>query len=293
MRFMWKGHDLYIDDNLAKKLNTLVYNVKNDWDFLILITGNRMVRVGKSVLAFVVAAYLAYQLDRLNLNHDAFSIKNICFSGKTLFTEAQKRRQYSIMMYDEGNEALAKSKHFSNLQRDLIDFFVECGQLNHFFIIVAPDFFDLKEDIAVARSELLINVSVSNTTKMDSKSLGEVYFFKRGRFDLYNRDRKARLYDYFRKRRDKNYKAVYPEFHGVFTNQYPFDEFEYKRLKKDSLERFNARHAADKSKSRRDEALHKALTRLSADGMTNIEIAEAIDYSDKQVGRILNAKAKD
>lgn len=47
MKFLWKGNEYYIDGFLASLLNSIVYNIKKDWDFVILITGDRGVRVGK------------------------------------------------------------------------------------------------------------------------------------------------------------------------------------------------------------------------------------------------------
>ena len=47
MRFSFSGQDLFIDDRLATQLNTVAYNIKNDWDVVILISGDRTVRVGK------------------------------------------------------------------------------------------------------------------------------------------------------------------------------------------------------------------------------------------------------
>jgi len=39
-------------------------------------------------------------------------------------------------------------------------FLIECGQLNQIFVLVLPDFFGLKEDIAVARSEFLFKMFI-------------------------------------------------------------------------------------------------------------------------------------
>ena len=71
---------------------------------------------------------------------------------------AQTKEKYHPNIYDEARESLASTKHMKKLQEDIIDFFNECGQLNQIFIVVLPDFFSLKEEIAVGRSEILINV---------------------------------------------------------------------------------------------------------------------------------------
>jgi len=47
MKFLWKEKELYINEWLARTLDSLVFNVRKDWDFVLLITGDRGVRVGK------------------------------------------------------------------------------------------------------------------------------------------------------------------------------------------------------------------------------------------------------
>ena len=47
----------YIDDTLKHTIDLWVKNVKNDFDFVIIISGGGSVRVGKSHLAFQIAAY--------------------------------------------------------------------------------------------------------------------------------------------------------------------------------------------------------------------------------------------
>ena len=42
---------------LKAQLDILLKNIKNDWDFTIIITGGGEVRVGKSVLAMQIGAY--------------------------------------------------------------------------------------------------------------------------------------------------------------------------------------------------------------------------------------------
>jgi len=54
MKFPYNGKEWYIDGFLASSLDSLAYNVQKDWDFVIMITGDRTVRVGKSVLAMTV-----------------------------------------------------------------------------------------------------------------------------------------------------------------------------------------------------------------------------------------------
>ena len=252
MKFLWNGGEWYIDKILANILTSLVYNVKSDWDFVIIISGDRGVRVGKSVLGMTVGAYLSYLLDKLKLNTNAFNMEHMIFDSANLMRTAQACSPYSVIQYDEGREGLAASKAMKTFQQDLVDFFTECGQLNHIFIIVLPDFFDLKESIAVGRSELLLNVYRRESKVMrDVLKTGvemPIVRFDRGYFELFNRKGKQLLFDIARSKHQKNYRLIKPSIPpGRFTNQYPLGEEEYKIKKKESLARFAERKKNEKA----------------------------------------------
>ena len=304
MKFHWNNGDWYINDFLAMQLDTMLYNIKKDWDFIILITGDRMVRVGKSVLAQIISAYLAYRLamikeyttDKSNgkiLNKDAYTIHDIHFDNKEMMDAAFKKPKYSIDHYDEGREGLAANKAMGQMQKDLIDFFTECGQMNHIFVIVAPDFFDLKEDMAVARSEILINVYRKSENKMmDIYNEGEkipVTVFSRGHFEFFSRKKKAMLYDSYRTSRRKWYGAVKCDFLGDFTNQYPIGEEEYRQKKRDSLARFQQKKEDEKKQKEgvRDQRMRmqrdKMVEMLHKDGVPIKEIAEILGITKQSL----------
>ncbi len=251
MKFTWKDKEWYINDYLATQLNTIAYNIKKDWDFVILITGDRMVRVGKSVLGQIICAYLAYRFAMLKtkgqvLNKDGYNISNLYFDNKKMIEEAFKKPRYSILHYDEGREGLAASKAIQQVQKDLIDFFTECGQMNHCFVIVAPDFFDLKEMMAVARSEILINVYRKSQNKMmdifNDGNKQPITVFSRGHFEFFSRKKKGILYDNYRKSNRKWYGSTKCDFLGDFTDQYPLGEEAYRKEKADALGRFQEMH---------------------------------------------------
>ncbi len=252
MKFEFEGKEFYIDGYLATALDSLVYNIKKDWDFIILITGDRMVRVGKSVLAMTIGAYLGAALKNLKLNEKAYSVHQVYFDSTLMITEALEKPKYFINHYDEARESLATTKALQRPQQDIIDFFSECGQLNHIFILVLPDFFGLKEDIAVARSEFLINVYRSEKKKMvDLYHTGEkrpVVKFERGRFQLFNREKKEKLYDKAKTIKRKSYSIVKADFIGRFVDQWPINREDYEKLKKESLKRFKSRHTKENVK---------------------------------------------
>jgi len=249
--FTYNGKEYKIDYILAYQLDSIVYNLRKDWDFVILIAGDRMVRVGKSVLAMIICAYLNYSLSRLKIdkkpmNENAYSINNIFFDNKIMIDEAQKRLRFSVIHYDEAREGLAASKAMRQFQQDLIDFFNECGQLNHIFIVVCPDFFELKEEIAVGRSELLVNVYRKELTReMDIYNEGvkrPITVLQRGHFELFSRKAKQILYEIAKTTRRKSYGHVKADHVGDYSHQYPINEVEYRAKKRDSLARFKERH---------------------------------------------------
>jgi len=118
--------------------------------------------------------------------------------------------------------------------------------------LVLPDFFTLKEDIAIARSECLINVYRTESRIMkDLYKTGEktpLVKFNRGQFQFFNRKKKEAIYDKAKTTKRKSYTAVKPDFLGSFTNQWPIDRESYEELKKESLKRFKERHKKEEVK---------------------------------------------
>ena len=276
------GYEIYLDGHLVHVLDTLVYNLPNDWDFVILVTGDRMVRTGKSVMAMSVCAYLA---DKLGTKFDT---DNIYFDSSSMIDAAQKMPKYSVIQYDEAREGLAAIKNMKIVQQNLIDFFNECGQLNHIFVLVMPDFFSMKEEIAIGRSELLINVYRKNVQLMrDIYKTGDkvpVVRFDRGYFELYNRTKKKVLYDLARSLHKKSYQLVKANINGRFTNNYPLDKEKYLQMKKDALARFKERKDKEKEISQKDAVFRDAkILEMKLKGMSGEKISkyleEKYDYS--------------
>lgn len=230
------GYYCYLEPNLQFKIDTLIANVKKDWDFIIIISGNRETRTGKSVLALNICAYIG---ERLGTGYDIK--KNLFFRAGDMMKSAKELPRHSVIHYDEGRESLAANKFASQLQKDMLDFFDRFAQKNHIWVIVLPDFFTLKEEVAVAKSEFLINVRRRNI-----KVLRDIYRegkmrpierLERGYYNFYDRRKKEELFIKFMLTRRKSYDSVYANFGGRFTNNYPCDEMEYRKLKREDSER--------------------------------------------------------
>ena len=246
MRFPFNNQELFIDDRLATQLNSVAYNVVKDWDVVIIISGDRTVRVGKSVLGMTVCAYLSFAMKNFGIN-TKYDLDHLFFDNEKMLKSAIHMPKYSIVQYDEGREGLAASKHMLKVQQDLLDFFAECGQLNHIFVVVLPDFFQLKEEIGVPRSEFLLNVYRVNTPLQVKDKVGNkmvVVRWDRGQYQFFSRGKKAQLFDKARRTKSKFYDKKLHNFVGRFNHQYPFDEESYRTKKMDALQRF-----LDKKKS--------------------------------------------
>lgn len=241
MKFTYRGHKNYIHYKLAGQLDNFVYNIGDDWDFTIVITGDRMVRVGKSVLAQCIAAYLAMRIEEYIKIKVNFGLDDIYFESKVMIEHARTKPKYSINIYDEGREGLASTKSLSTISKDIVDFFAECGQLNQIIIVVLPDFFGLNEEIAVARSEILLNVYRKNIKKMvNMYGTGKqpIVSFGRGEFEFFSRYNKSALYDKFKRTRTKYYRMQKHDFVGDFYNHYAVDEKKYRAKKLEALTRY-------------------------------------------------------
>jgi len=288
------GYEIYLDGLLVPSLDTLVYNLGKDWDFIILITGDRMVRTGKSVMAMSICAYLA---DKLGTKYD---LNNIYFDSKSMIDAALKSKKNTVFHYDEAREGLAAIKTMSTVQQDLMDFFNECGQLNHIFVLVMPDFFSMKEEIAVGRSEMLFNVYRRNTHIMkDLYKNGTkipLIRFDRGYFEMFNRKLKSKLYDMSRVTRRKTYQLVKATLNGRFTNYYPLDRVRYDKLKVEALQRFQQRKEEERTSFRKTDVFRdKIILEMKSKGLSgskiSTELEEKWEYalSERRINEIIQA----
>jgi len=298
--FIYRGKLYKIDKILAGYLNSFVYNLAGDNDIVILITGDRQVRVGKSVLAMTCAAYLGWALKNTKFrgsakNDDAYNEDNVFMTHEEILEKAQKRSKYSVLQYDEAREGFAASKTMQQFQQNLIDYMNECGQLNHIWIIVCPDFFELKEFMAVPRSEILINVFRRDVPiEIDLYGTGEklpIVRFQKGSFEIFNRQQKDSLYQIAKNKRYKTYRHVKPAHTGTFADQYPLPKEWYIQKKKDSLSRFNERH---KNRQQRENHIqrNKYIVKRKIEGVKTTDIILEIEkyfeesLSERQIRRI-------
>lgn len=260
------GHTFYMDGYLKSNLDLLKKHIKADWDFMILISSGGRPGPGKTTLGMQVGKYL----------DPSFNLDRFVFDGKSLIEKGSKLKRYQCLLYDEGRTGLDAKKWASEIQRNLLDFFSTCRSLNLFIIVILPDFFELKKEIALNRSICLINVYCKK-------------LFHRGYFSFHNIRTKKELFLFGKDKLD--YAAARPKFQGRFVNYWVVDKVKYEALKRKSLQELQV----TESKTKRDEWLSasvKAIRALKPTIKQN-ELAEMISQHSKtplsrqSVGRLL------
>lgn len=236
----WKMHEILCSNlDIIKKYN------KQDWDFKILISGDGMTRTGKSTIAAQIAQYLdsTFADDRKD---------RMIFDGEKLIEVAYEIGKGKAIVYDEAKAGLDNKKQMEQYTKRLLDFFSQCGALNHTVIIVLPEFFELPKSIALTQSTFLINCHTRNG-------------FERGYFEFYNR--KDKRYLYIKGTKYYDYTSQRPTFKGTFTKYLPFDRVAYERDKTEALNKIRKRENVGKIKEEKE--IHKNRVKLLIKSLMN------------------------
>lgn len=259
---------------LKENLDILLKYIKKDHDFVILISGGGMVRIGKSMIAMQIGKYLTEEINRKEGTNNEFTENNFVFRGTDLVKKAKDMPKYSVLIYDEAGADLLSRKIMHQSTQAVLDFFREAGQLNLFLIVVLPDFFELPSGIAITRSNLLIDVVYKRG-------------FERGCFKAYGWDRKKRLYLMGKKWKD--YSCVNPDFGGEFDEFYTIDEQKYREMKLTALtgrKKDEYDSMSDKMKRMIDHRRKLILHLHDKKGMTQEEISEILGVTQADISRI-------
>jgi len=220
------GFDL--DPLLKQQIDIYLKNIRRDWDFVIIISGEGEVRVGKSFLASQIAMYWTSEIKRLYGTTVPFNFKeNYVFHGSELIVKGNKlgtKHPNSALIFDEAGADLEGVKVMKRTTQAVKDFLRECGQYNLLTILILPEYFDLPKGIAMSRSNCLINVY----WKGDEKG-----YMNRGYYKFYSRPNKKYLY--LNGKKTLNYNAWRSDFNGSFDNLFTLDLLEYKKIKRKAL----------------------------------------------------------
>lgn len=232
-----------MDSALKKALDSMCHNIHKDMDFVILISGSGDVRVGKSVLAMQVMAYISSKLGK------KYSTDNICYTAESLMKVSEKHNK-TVFVYDEAREGLNTGMAMANIQKKLLQFFAECGQLNNVFILVLPCFFELTKRLAINRGDILLDCTFGRRETKDKDGC-PVTEKTRGTFRIFKSNHKKMLY--LKGKDDLNYHAWRPATRpGTFNNVYVLNEWEYRSKKRDAL-----RQTKEVSRDRKKERMDK------------------------------------
>lgn len=207
----------YMDGYLKSNLDLLIKKIKQDWDFVIIISGSAKTRIGKSVMAQQIAKYC----------DPTFDVNRIFFTALSMKKEVLNLKKYNSIVYDEARRGLSSKRALEQYSKELCEFLDDIAQLNLFIIIVLPDFFDLNKEIAIGRSIALINVYYKGD-------------LQRGYFSFFNDERKKKLYLYGKK--SINYECITPNFRGRFIDYYVVSEIEYRKRKRQYLNKKTERN---------------------------------------------------
>lgn len=271
---------------LKQQIDILLKNIKNDWNFTILIAGQGEMRVGKSLLAMQIGMYWSYMIKRLYNLDVPFTIKeNMVLNGNELLIKGKNlgaKYKYAVLDYDEAADDLEGTKVMSFATKQMKDWLRKSAQYNMLTILIQSEFFEVPKAIAISRSSCLIDVSYN---------ADESGIFRRGYFSFFSRRKKKLLYLLGKKMLD--YHKVQPDFRGTFPHFYPVNEEEYRKEKFDCLKKWERVSGMD---YRRQEWLRAAFKFIYAQGLTHREIANKLNelckikISYKTVGRLLQGE---
>ncbi len=205
----------YMDGYIKENLDVMAERIVDDMQFVGVISGKGTVRNGKSTFAQHQGYYFTHKVNQLHKLKNKFKMENVVFKADDLIEKAFSLPKYSVLILDEGDDLTAQ--YYSKLAIKLRRFFRKCGQLNLFFLLLIPDFFELPRAYAVTRSTYLINVMF----------MGK---FERGFFEFYSGEKKRELY--YKGRRYGDYNCVKANFKGRFPKPYLVDEKEYREKKR-------------------------------------------------------------
>ena len=261
----------YMDNFLKRELDILLRNVKSDWDFTIIISGQGEMRVGKSLLGMQIGTYWTYQIEKLYRLVVPFNIKeNLVLNGNELMKKGialGEKYKYAALDYDEAADDLESTKVMKGSTQMIKDYLRKAAQFNMLNIIIQSEYFEIPKSIAISRSCALIDVSYK---------IGDDGLFERGHYNFYSRRQKKLLYLIGKKMLD--YRCVRPDFQGQFRNFYTLNEKEYRKEKMDALNRWTKTTARDLKQT---EYMRAMILILNAQGMNGVEIANKINEISK------------
>ena len=209
-------HKYYMEKRLIGMLDLMVKRMTGNkkMDNLLIIDGDE--GYGKSTFSAQVGAYVAEQSGR------DFSVKNFFFDVDAMTDYAVNTKE-QVIIWDEAALAGLASEWQRKEQIKLIKLLMISRKKRHFWIFNIPKFFKMNEYVVVDRSIGLLHVYARNENKL-------------GRFVYFKKNRKAQLFDKWKKSHVRAYNKL-RSFRGSFTSKFDgiIDEGIYDKMKDEAI----------------------------------------------------------
>lgn len=220
MNFPFTNHkgevqEIYIANKTYKILVNIVDRInKYNNDALLIVCGDT--GTGKSNITSEVCACVSYLTGR------KYNVDNVYFKSDEMMKKASETEN-QIFHYDEALFASLAQDWQKKAVKDLIATLLLSRKKKHFYIFCIPDFFKLKDTIAVDKSAGLIR-----TYLIDKVRPGKYVYYKKKKLDD--------MYEYWQKKKIKGYKTFY-SFHGDFKGRLAdiIDEAAYEAKKDEAI----------------------------------------------------------
>lgn len=208
--------EYYMEKKLIQILDMMIDRMTGNrkMDNLLIIDGDE--GYGKSTFSAQIGNYVAEKSGR------KFSVKNFFFDVDKM-TEHAIKTSDQVIIWDEAALAGLASEWQKKEQIKLIKLLMVARKKRHFWIFNIPKFFKMNEYIVVDRAIGLVHVYARN-----EKQLGRFVYFKK--------NRKAQLYDKWKKSHVRAYNK-FRSFRGTFPSKFDgiIDEQTYDKMKDEAI----------------------------------------------------------
>lgn len=126
-----KEFESYIDQNASDFVTNIRYDLRNKWDRIIIVTGER--GVGKSTFAILLAKLIDY----------TFTFDRLAFTPEEIIPIFQTMNPYQCMSMDEGGEIWGKADWATKVSRTITKQVIGDRYLYACRFILAPTIFNL------------------------------------------------------------------------------------------------------------------------------------------------------
>ena len=188
----------------TRKIGEMI--VKNDLDFLLVITGRE--RIGKSTLALQIASIV----------DPDFKVDQIVFDIPTLYKKVYELNKGQVVIIDEGATAFFAREAMATDVREGVKLLTVMGERNLFVILCVPNFFIVDKYIRQNRVSALAKVV----------SRGRFKFFNRSALRAGHFNPKTKAYNWGA----ATFKSTYSEMRGKLWDDYCDMKSKYLRDRK-------------------------------------------------------------